>query len=453
MLQWINNFVWGAPALIGILGTGLFLTYKTGFVQLRLFPRALRLFFGKMKVNASGQVSSFQALCTALAATVGTGNLVGVAGAIAIGGPGALFWMWVSAVVGMVTKFSEAVLAIRYRQKSGSGYVGGPMYMIRNGLGKRWRPMASCYAFLGVIAALGVGNATQINTLIGGVSDAVGYFGGEFSRKAELITGAVLAAAIGFVLMGGAGRIAAAAERLVPVAAGGYIILCLVVLALNFKQIPGALASVVAGAFCPQAVTGGVIGSAMQAMRIGVSRGVFTNEAGMGTAAIAHAAAKVEHPVEQGLMGSIEVFIDTLVICTLTGLVILCSGAAIPYGTDAGIHLTTQAFSAAAGGWTAVPIALFLCCFAFATVLGWGLYGGVCLRYLLGEKAWRMYVWAQMATVVVSVVLDTKTVWLLAETVNGLMAIPNLLALVMLSPAVAEAVRDYEKNQRVTFTR
>lgn len=445
MLQKINDFVWGAPALIGILGTGLYLSVKTGFVQLRLFPKALRLFFGKMKASKPGQVSSFQALCTALAATVGTGNLVGVAGAIAIGGPGALFWMWVSGVVGMVTKFSEAVLAILYRQKAGAGYVGGPMYIIRNGLGKRWQPMAGFYAFLGVVAALGVGNATQINTVIGGVADAVGYFGGEFTRKAELIAGVVLAAVVGIVLMGGAGRIAAAAERLVPVAAGGYIALCLVVLAGNFRQIPGAFAAVFAGAFCPEAATGGLVGSMLKAMRIGVSRGVFTNEAGMGTAAIAHAAAEVEHPVEQGLMGSMEVFIDTLVICTLTGLVILCSGIPIPYGSDAGIHLTNQAFSQAAGGWTAVPIALFLCCFAFATVLGWGLYGGICLRYLLGDRAWRPYVWAQMVTVVISAVLDTQTVWLLAETVNGIMAIPNLLALVMLCPAVVSVVRDYKK--------
>lgn len=448
MLEQINQMVWGLPALAAILGVGLYLSLATGFAQIRLLPKALKLFFRRLihRETKPGAVSPFQALCTALAATVGTGNLAGVAGAIAIGGPGAVFWMWISGFLGMITKFAEATLAIRYRCKESDGtYSGGPMYVIRSGLGEKWKGLAALYAFLGVIAALGVGNATQINTVICGINDVILYWGGEENICRNFMIGVGLALVLCILLLGGAKRVGAAAERLVPIASVGYILMAVLVIGLNYRWIPHAFTNILAGAFTPSAVTGGAVGSLFQAMRIGVSRGVFTNEAGMGTAGIAHAAAEVEHPVEQGLLGSIEVFLDTIVICTLTALVILCSGIPIPFGNSAGISLTTGAFARTLGSWVAVPMAGFLCAFAFATILGWGLYGGKCAQYLLGDKAWRPYVLLQGVTVVVSAVLNTQTVWLLSDTVNGLMSIPNLIALAVLAPVIVKLTGEYAK--------
>ncbi len=444
-VQRIYHFVWGVPALILILGVGLCLSIGTGFAQLRLFPAACRDFFRRLfgkKQNGDG-VSSFQALCTALAATVGTGNIVGVAGALAIGGPGAVFWMWISALFGMVTKMAEATLAVRYRVRVGEEYMGGPMYYIRYGLGRKWAWLGGVYAFFGVVAALGVGNATQVNAVILSINTCITAFDGTPRRMLDLYMGVSLAVIVLILLLGGAKRIGTVAERLVPFAAALYLLLGILVLTLRANAIPTAFAAILRGAFSPRAVTGGVIGSAMTTLRIGVSRGVFTNEAGMGTAAMAHGSALVRHPVQQGLMGIVEVFLDTIVICTVTALVILCSGIPIPYGTSAP-ELTSLAFSSVLGDWVQVIIAVSLCLFAFATILGWGLYGARCAQYLFGQGMWKKFAWLQAATVILGAVLNTSTVWLLAEIVNGLMAIPNLIALFMLTPELCRLVKHYQ---------
>ncbi len=436
ILQSINGVVWGAPALVLILGVGIYLTVGTRAVQLRLFPRAIRTFFrqfGRRKEEQQG-VSSFRALCTALAATVGTGNLAGVAGAIALGGPGAIFWMWVCGFLGMALKFAEATLAVRYRVKGKDGvYVGGPMYMIRRGMGEKWAWMGGLYAFFGVFAAFGVGNATQINAVVQSCGEMLLSLGIRPAGYFRVLLGIGLGILVAVMLFGGARRIGAAAEMLVPLASVSYLLLGLGVLVLRSDQIPHAFGQIVRGAFSPRAVTGGMLGSAFAALRVGMSRGVFTNEAGMGTASIAHAGAQVRDPMEQGMMGIVEVFVDTLVICTMTALVILCSGVEIPYGTDPGVTLTVQAFSRIYGGWVSVYLSLALMCFAFATVLGWGLYGVRCAQYLLGEGAWKPFALLQAGVVVLGAVLQTGTLWTMSEIVNGLMAIPNLIALAALS--------------------
>lgn len=450
LIERVNALVWGTPALILILGVGFYLSVRTRFVQIRLLPQALRSFFQKFR--RSGEtidgVSPYQALCTALAATVGIGNLAGVAGAIALGGPGAIFWLWICAFLGMATKFAEATLAVRYSRINDQGErVGGPMHIIEQGLGKRYRFLAVLYCFFGVVAAFGVGNATQINALIGGVNSVITAFGGQESGRLNVVLGIGLALLILLMLLGGAKRIGLIAERLVPFASIAYLLLGCGVLIARSSQIPAAFSAIIKGAFNPQAVTGGVFGSVFIALRVGVSRGTFTNEAGMGTAAIAHGAAQVDHPAEQGLMGIMEVFLDTIVICTMTALVILCSGIPIPYGIDQGILLTNRAFSAVYGEWITVPIAIALCCFALATVLGWGLYGARCAQYLFGDKAWKTFVYLQAVTVVLGAILNTGTVWLLSETVNGLMAIPNLLALAMLSQELCRLTKNFTKRQ------
>lgn len=450
ILEALNRFVWGVPALILILGVGIYLSFCTGFAQITMFPRALKNFlqqFRRKDRSAADGISGFQALCTALAATVGTGNLAGVAGAICIGGPGAIFWMWMCALLGMVTKFAEATLAVRFRERNSTGeHVGGPMYMIAKGLGSKWKWLAGVYCFFGVVAAFGVGNATQINAVVGGVNSVITAFGGQPSVKINLIIGIVLGILIAFMLLGGARRIGVIAERLVPFASALYILLCMGVLVVRADMLGSAFASIIQGAFSPKAVTGGMLGSAFQALRIGASRGVFTNEAGMGTASIAHAAAKVKHPVEQGMMGIMEVFVDTIVICTMTALVILCSGVSIPYGTDVGVTLTADAFSGIYGQWVNILITAALCCFAVATVLGWGLYGARCAQYLFGDGVWRFFAILQAVTVVLGSVLGTQMVWMLSETVNGLMAIPNLVALAWLSPELITLTRQYKKR-------
>ena len=450
-LEMINQIVWGIPALVLILGVGIFLSIRTHFSQFTLFPKAFHTFLSHFKRNKTEKegVSPYQALCTALAATVGTGNLAGVAGAIAIGGPGSIFWMWICALLGMVTKFAEATLAIRYRVRNADGeYVGGPMYMIRRGMGEKWKWLASVYCFFAVVASFGVGNATQINAVIGGVNSAITAFGGKESNVGNLAMGVILAVLITVMLLGGAKRIGSISERLVPFASAAYLLLGIVVLIVRAEAIPDAFAAIIQGAFSPRAATGGMLGSAFSALRVGASRGVFTNEAGMGTASIAHASAQVDHPVEQGLMGIMEVFLDTILICTMTALVILCSGVRIPYGTDTGAWLTTQAFSAVCGNWVSIPIALSLCCFAIATVLGWGLYGARSAQYLFGESAWKFFVYMQAVTVILGAVLRTGTVWMLSEIVNGLMAIPNLIALARLSPELVRLTEQYRKRAR-----
>ena len=439
---YIQDVILGLPAAALILGVGLFLTLRLGFPQLGLFPRAVGLFFRRMFAGKrDGGVSSFQALCTALAATVGTGNLVGVAGAICLGGPGAIFWMWVCAFFGMATKYAEAALAVRYRVKTPDGYAGGPMYTMTYGLGQRFRPLAKAYCVFGILAAFGVGNTAQVNAVVTGVNAAVSRFGGQPSRMGNLLMGLTLAVLAGFLLFGGAKRIGAAAETLVPLAAGAYLLLCVGVLLVFRRRIPTALGQILTGAFCPRAVTGGMLGSAFRALCVGCRRGVFTNEAGMGTASIAHACAEAE-PAEQGLMGMMEVFLDTIVICTLTALVILVSGVPVPYGVDTGAELTTRAFSQVYGAGASVFLAAALILFAVATILGWGLYGARCAQFLFG--GWKGFAAAQIAMVVLGAVLDTETVWQLSELANGLMALPNLICLAALTTELRRITKEYK---------
>lgn len=445
LLKLLNGLVWGMPVLVMILGVGLYLSIQTNFAQIRLLPDALRSFIKRFRNTGTVNegVSPYQALCTALAATVGTGNIVGVAGAIAIGGPGSIFWMWICAILGMITKFAEATLAVRYRVKNQAGeFTGGPMYIIKQTM-PRFGWMASVYCFFGVIAAFGVGNATQINAVIGGINSVITYFGGTQSLYVDLILGVVLALLILLMLLGGAKKIGQIAEQLVPYAAMGYLLLCTCVLLCRLQAIPSAFSLIITGAFAPRAITGGVIASAFAALRIGASRGVFTNEAGMGTASIAHASANVEHSVEQGLMGIVEVFLDTIIMCTMTALVILCSGIPIEFGYDTGVFLTTDAFSKVLGQWVCIPLSVFLSCFAIATILGWGLYGIRCAQFLFGDGAWKGFVYLQAMIVIISVVLGTGTIWMLSETVNGLMAIPNLVVLACLAPELKRLVSEY----------
>lgn len=449
LIERINSFVWGVPSLIGILGVGIYLSVRSRFVQVRLFPRALKGFFGLFgKKNAAQGESSFRALCTALAATVGTGNIAGVAGAIAIGGPGSIFWMWICAALGMVTKLAEATLAVHYRGKDTAGnWIGGPMYMIERGMGSKWRWLGTCYCLFGVVAAFGMGNATQINAVVDSFNSVLACLGKRQSISADLMIGVLFSVFAAVSLLGGMKRIGDVTSLLIPAASAAYIVMGLVALIIHAQQIPAAVQGILQGAFSPQAVTGGALGSAFAALRVGASRGTFTNEAGMGTAAIAHGASGVDHPVEQGLMGIIEVFLDTIVICTVTALVILTSGTPMYYGIDEGAALTTRAFACTYGQWVSIPMALFLCCFAFATMLGWGLYGLRCAQYLFGDKAWKPFVLLQALVSAASVLLKTGTVWLLAEIVNGLMAIPNLICLAALSPQLLLLIRSYENRR------
>ena len=440
----INGVIWGVPALVLILGVGIYLSIRLRFVQITMFSQALRSFLSQLFPGRDAHArSSFRALCTALAATVGTGNLVGVAGAICLGGPGAVFWMWISGVLGMVTKYTEALLAVRYRIRSESGSAGGPMYMIRLGLPKKLHFLAWLYAAFGLLASFGVGNATQINAAITGLEGCLEAYGKHLTPGYRLLITVLFAGLIFLMLYGGAKTVVSAAERLVPAAAAGYIVLCCGVLLINRQRIPDAFACIFRGAFSPRAVTGGVIGSAFRVLRVGCSRGVFTNEAGMGTASIAHAGAEGVHPVQQGLMGIMEVFWDTIVICTLTALVILTSGVPVSFGKDAGATLTAAAFSQVYGRPAVLLLTLAMTLFALATVLGWGLYGGRCSQFLFGEKAWRPYALLQIPAVFAGSFLETAAVWQFSEAVNGLMAIPNLLTLAVLAPEAARLTKEY----------
>ena len=384
----VNGFVWGVPAMICIIGVGLILTLKTGFIQFRKFGKAFKVTVGKIfdKTEAKkGAVTPFQAVCTALAATVGTGNIAGVAGAIAIGGPGAVFWMWVSALLGMCTKFAEVTLAVHFREKNEHGdHVGGPMYYIKNGLGEKWKPLAVIFSVFGVFAVFGTGNATQVNTITTAIDSALLNFnviGPESIKTFNLILGIVIAVLVALVLLGGIKRIGKVNEKLVPAMALLYIVLSLGVIIINYHSIPAVFASIFKGAFSPAGVTGGIVGSVFLSMKKGVSRGIFSNEAGLGTASIAHAAADTDNAVEQGYFGIFEVFVDTILICTMTALVILCSGVTVPYGMDAGAELTISGFTATYGNWVSILTAVALCSFAFSTTLSWGLYGTRCLEF------------------------------------------------------------------------
>lgn len=447
----VNNFVWGLPAMICIIGVGLLLSVRTGFIQFRKFGYAMKATLGKLfKKDSAGKgaLTPFQAVCTALSATVGTGNIAGVAGAIAIGGPGAVFWMWMSALLGMCTKFSEVTLAVHFRERNKHGdYVGGPMYYIKNGLGKHWHFLAALYAVFGVLTVFGTGNATQVNTITTAINTALLNFNliSESSQKTlSLIIGIVIAIVVGIVLLGGIKRIGKVSERLVPFMALLYIVLGLGVVFLNIDRVPAVFASIFQGAFNPAAVTGGIVGSAFMSLKKGVARGIFSNEAGLGTGSIAHATSEVSDPVEQGIFGIFEVFMDTIVICTLTALTILCSGTPIAYGQAAGAELTISGFTATYGNWVSIFTAVAMVCFAFSTILGWGLYGARCIEYLGSEKLIKPFMVLYALAAIVGATMDLGLLWNICDTFNGLMSIPNLLGLFLLSGTVVKLVR--EKN-------
>ena len=446
----VNNFIWGVPAMICIIGVGLYLSIRTGFLQIRKFPYAMKVTFGRMfkkKEASDGALTPFQAVCTALAATVGTGNVAGVAGAIAIGGPGAIFWMWISALLGMCTKFAEVTLAVHFRETNRDGeLVGGPMYYIKNGLGKQWRWLAYLFSAFGVLTVFGTGNATQVNTITTAIDTALFNFhiiSEDMASTLNLIIGVVLAALIALILLGGIKRIGQVTEKLVPFMAVMYVILSIGVVVINFRNLPTVFGSIFEGAFHPASVTGGVVGSLFMSMKKGVSRGIFSNEAGLGTGSIAHACADTRKPVKQGFFGIFEVFVDTIIICTLTALVILCSGVPIGYGAAAGAELTISGFTATYGGWVSIFTAVAMCCFAFSTIIGWGLYGTRCIEFIFGSRVNKPFMLVYSLVAIVGATMNLGLLWSIAETFNGLMVIPNLLAVFLLSGVVVRMVKDY----------
>ena len=449
--QVVNQFIWGVPAMVCILGVGLYLSIRTGFLQIRKFRYAIHTTLGRMfkkKEASDGAITPFQAVCTALAGTVGTGNIAGVAGAIALGGPGAVFWMWCSAILGMCTKFAEVTLAVHFHERSASGQlVGGPMYYISNGLGKKWHWLALLYSLFGVLTVFGTGNATQVNTITAAINSAVQNFctiPESTASKMNLIIGIVIAVLIAVVLLGGIKRIGNVAERLVPFMALLYIVMSLGVVIVNIGRLPEVFVSIIGGAFTPKGFTGGVVGSMFLSMKKGVSRGIFSNEAGLGTGSIAHACADTEKPVKQGMFGIFEVFADTIIICTLTALVILCSGTTVNYGQAAGAELTISGFTSVYGGWITIFTALALCCFAFTTIIGWGLYGSRCISFLFStEKVVRPFLVVYSLVAILGATVDLGLLWDIADTFNGLMSIPNLIGIFLLSGTVFKLTKDY----------
>ena len=446
----VNGFIWGIPAMICIIGIGLYLSIGTGFIQIRRFVYAIKHTLGKVfdkKEAESGAMTPFQAVCTALAGTVGTGNIAGVAGAIAIGGPGAVFWMWISALLGMCTKFSEVVLAVHFRERNEKGdWVGGPMYFIKNGLPKKWHFLAVLFSIFGMVAVFGTGNATQVNTIVTAIDSVFTSYNlaeAEGLGTINLALGIFIAVCVALVLLGGIRRIGSFTEKLVPFMAVFYIILAIGVVILNIGKVPGVFASIFGGAFDPRAFTGGVVGSMFISMRRGVSRGIFSNEAGLGTGSIAHASADTGHPVQQGLFGIFEVFTDTIVICTLTSLVILCSGIDIVFGQAAGADLTIAGFIASYGRWVSIFTAVALICFAFSTTIGWGLYGSRCVEFLFGTRVIRPFMVVYALVSIIGATLDLGLLWDISDTFNGLMVIPNLIAVFLLSGTVFRLTRDY----------
>lgn len=446
----INNFVWGIPAMICIMGVGLYLSIRTGFIQFRKLGYSLQMTIGRLftqKQATEGSITPFQAVCTALASTVGTGNIAGVAGAIAIGGPGAVFWMWISAFLGMCTKFAEVILAVHFREKNETGdWVGGPMYYIKNGLGKNWTWMAGLYAALGVLTVFGTGNATQVNTIVTAIDSALisyNIIDAGQTGTVNLIIGILISVMVALVLLGGIKRIGKVAEALVPFMALLYVVLGVGVIVLNITNLPAVFVSIFQGAFHPAAVTGGVVGTMFTCLTKGVSRGIFSNEAGLGTGSIAHATADTKEPVAQGLYGIFEVFADTIIICTLTAVTILISGTSITYGQAAGAELTISGFVVTYGNWVTLFTAFALVCFAFSTILGWGLYGTRCLEFLFGSKVNKPFMIVYSLVAIVGATMDLGLLWGIADTFNGLMAIPNLIGLFLLSPVVFKLIKEY----------
>ena len=450
----INGFVWGLPMMILIMGVGIYLSVRCGFPQFCHFGHIMKNTLGKAfekTETKKGSVSPFKAMCTALAASIGTGNIAGVSGAIAIGGPGAIFWMWVSALLGMCTKYAEVTLAIKYRQRNKEGdWVGGPMYYITNGLGKNWKWLASLFAAFGALAAFGIGNMTQINTIAGTINTAIaGFIPPTDSQKTIIawVVAIICAVICAVVLIGGIQRLADVCSLLVPVMAVIYIVAALIVILVNITSVPAAFAAIFKGAFAPSSVAGGLAGVGIKtAITKGVGRGIFSNEAGLGSAPIAHAAADVDHPVKQGIYGVFEVFMDTIVVCTMTSMVVLLGVGVqnIEYGNDIGANLTIKGFeSVFGGGIPAIAVAICLTLFALSTVLTWALYGTRCVEYLFGHKASKVYQVIFCLFACIAGTVELSLAWAIADTLNGLMAIPNLISLALLSPVVIKLTKEY----------
>jgi len=447
----LNDVAWLYILLPCVFVGGIYLTVGSGAVQFRRFGYAMRNTAGKLfhkQQAGEGAVTPLQAVTTALAATVGTGNIVGTSQAIAMGGYGAVFWLWVAALLGMVIKYSEVTLSIRYRERDAKGdWVGGPMYYIKNGMGKKWGWLAGAFSALGALAAFGIGNMSQSNSIVGSVSDAVTALAPGFTGQVALrwVLGIALAVLTALVLFGGIKRIGSVTEKLIPFMSIAYILMTLIVIFGNVRGIGPAFVKIFSAAFTPRAVLGGAAGITIrQAVIWGLRRSAFSNEAGLGSAPIAHAAAECKTPVDQGIYGIFEVFMDTIVICTLTALAIVVSGVNITFGVKPGSALITAAFTTVVGGkLSAVFVAVALALFAYSTILGWSLYGTRCVQHLLGMKAARVYQAIFIIVIVVGSVSSLDFVWNIADTLNGLMAIPNFIALFALSPVVFKLTKEF----------
>ena len=449
----INRVVWGAPVLALLMGIGLWLTLRTGGMQFRHFGHAMKNTLGKVLDRSSrtaprpGEMTPFQAMTTALAGTVGTGSIAGVTAAISLGGPGALFWLWAAALVGMITKYAEVLLAVKYRERTEAGeWAGGPMYYIKNGLGPRWRWLAVFFCVSAALAAFGTGNTVQVGNITASITTVIRAFFPGFSafERANLVIGLVTAALTAVVLFGGIRRLGAVTEKLVPAMALAYVLACLAVVVAQWRNIPGVLGEIILGAFSPEAVTGGGVGAFTLAISWGVKRGVFSNEAGLGTAPMAHANTTETEPVKQGFYGIFEVFMASIVICTLTGLSLLCAGIPINYGILSSTALNVQALGTVFGlQGGAVIIAVGISLFAFSTVLSWALYGSRCCEFLFGTRAVRPYQVVYVLAVILGATMELDLAWELADTLNGLMILPNLIALFALSGVVVRETKAY----------
>ena len=458
----LNEIVWGPVVIDFLVGTGVYLSYRVGFIQFKKFTTVIKHTLGRVfeKNNNKGEITPFQAMTTALSATVGTGNIAGVTGAIAIGGPGAVFWMWISAIFGMITKYAEVFLAVKYREKNKHGdWVGGPMYYIKNGLGEKYNWLAVLFCLFGALAAFGIGNMTQVNTIASSINTALQSYGIEIMNASftvmnqvvpvsSLIVGVIVAGLIGLVLFGGIQRIGKVAELLVPFMSILYIVCGLAVVVCNIKFVPSVIMLIFKGAFNAQAAVGGAVGiTIMTTIQRGVGRGVFSNEAGLGSAPMGHASTSETNPVKQGLYGIFEVFADTLVICSLTAFILLCgyySGVDIVWGQGAGAELISASFSTVFGSHVgSLLIAICISLFAFSTILSWSLYGTRCFEYLFKSKAVKMYQIAFLIVIVIGACLKLSLVWDIADALNGMMILPNLVALILLSPVVIKATNDY----------
>ncbi len=441
LINQVNGLVWGPPMLVLILGTGFFLMILLKFMPLRRIGTGFAMIWrGRKRGDAStGEISPFEALMTCLAATVGTGNIAGVATAIALGGPGALFWMWCTALVGMATKYAEVVVAVHFREKDERGeHSGGPMYAIKNGLGRKWLWLGVAFAIFGGFAGFGIGNMVQVNSMALALEST-------FSVP-TWITGVVTMVLIGLVILGGIKRIGAVAASLVPFMCVAYVLAGLAVLIVNVDRIPAALDLIFTHAFSPIAATGGFAGAAvMAAIRFGVARGIFSNEAGLGSAGIAQAAGTTSNAVESGLIGMMGTFIDTIIICSITGLAIVCSG--VWSSGESGAALSAAAFEASLPGFGGIVLTISLVIFAFTTILGWSYYGEKCWEFLLGAKSTVPYRIVWVVAIPFGAITQLDFAWLLADTLNGLMALPNLASLILLSPVIVKLTRDYFRGQ------